>query len=538
MQRRDFLSFLGRSSVLGVLSGSSLLQACTSLRPKVAVRGLPPTRTDNVVLHPGLSFQKLISWKDPINKSGDKFGFNNDFIAFLPGTHDNEAFLWVNHEYVNPIFVSDFNPQKNWGVRKSLTQVQIEQKNVGGSYLRITRQTDGTWKVDDLSEKNFRVDASTPMKLVSPRPILNSDIAIGTTGNCCGGKTPWGTVLTCEENFDDFFGNVRFSKQGAKWKRHLIASSHPMAWDEHTPHPPEHYGWVVEINPDTREFRKLTSLGRFAHEGALVVQAADGRCVVYMGDDSQDQHFYKFIATRAGSLDEGKLYVANLQRGSWELLSLENPKLKGAFYDSTDLMIRTREAAKLVGATPLDRPEACAQDPLSKAIFLNCTMNKSAGRLFGSILKFVEKNNDPLSLSFESEVFLHGGPETGFACPDNMCFDKNGNLWMTSDIADYDVNTGEYRQFGNNSLFYIPLAGDHAGSVFRVASAPIEAEMTGPCFSADGKTLFLSIQHPGANTADADHPTSHWPDGGASVPRPSVITLSGSFLEKPEQFLS
>lgn len=534
MQRRDFLKFMGRGTITtSLLAGTPLLQGCSSVLRSLGAKRPPsllPTFEDQVVLAPGLKSEVLIKWQDPINSKGDLFGFNNDFIGLLPGKNADEAWMWVNHEYINPLFVSGFNPAQNIGVRKTRAQVDIEQKNVGGSMFRIERK-ENRWTIDKTSDRNFRVDATTPMRLVAERPLAGSKTAIGTTGNCYGGKTPWGTFLSCEENFDDFFGNVKFSKKAGGWKRHQIASSSSMAWDDHTPHAPEHYGWVVEINPVTKECKKLTALGRFAHEGALVVPAADGRCVVYMGDDAQDEHFYKFIARKPGSLEQGDLYVANLERGSWELLSIENPKLKNHFLDQTDLLIRTREAAALVGATPLDRPEACAQDPIGKGIYLNCTMNKGAGRIFGSILKFEEAELNPLSLKFNSSVFLNGGPETGFSCPDNLCFDAHGNMWMTSDIPDYDIGTDKYKKFGNNSLFFIPLAGEYAGEVFRFASAPKAAEFTGPCFSPDGKTLFLSVQHPGATTQDLSNPTSTWPDGAGSTPRPSVIAITGPLLD-------
>jgi hypothetical protein len=370
------------------------------------------------------------------------------------------------------------------------------------------------------------------MEIISDRPIMNSKQAIGTTGNCSGGKTPWNTILSCEENFHDFYGTTSYTKKGDGWKRHVMASSSDMAWDDHAPYPPEHYGWVVEVNPATKKAKKLTALGRFAHEGALVLTASDGRSVVYMGDDSANEHFYKFIAKEKGSLDAGDLYVANLSDGVWEHLHISNPKLKGQFVDQTDLLIRTREASKLVHATPMDRPEGCAQDPISKAIFINCTNNKLAQRPFGSILKIIEADNSLLSMKLKYEVFLNGGELTGFACPDNMCFDIQGNLWITTDVSDSELNTAEYKNFQNNSLFFIPLRGEQAGTAFRFAIAPKDAEFTGPCFSEDGKTLFLSIQHPGANSRGLDHLTSHWPDGKDSIPRPAVVAISGPLLDK------
>lgn len=534
MQRRHFLKFMSRTAVVSSLIGSeAFFSACTSATARAQSAHLPslePRTDDNLSLVNGLLAQVLIRWNDPINNQGDLFGYNNDFIAFLPGENIFTGYIWVNHEYVHPLFVSGYNPAADPRDLKNKQQTDIEQKNVGGSFIRIKKHN-GAWTVDTESDKNFRIDGRTKIALIAEREIQNSKTAIGTLANCSGGKTPWNTILSCEENYQDFYGKVTYTKKGSSWNRELSKAIAATAWDDNYFYPPEHYGWVVEIDPAKKQAQKLTALGRFAHEGATVVSAPDGRCVVYMGDDSQNQYFYKFVAHSKNSLEIGDLYVANLQAGRWELLSVKNPMLKNEFADQTDLLIRTREAAKLVNATPLDRPEACAQDPISKSIFLNCTMNKEANRPYGSIIKFMETDNDPHSLTFTSETFLNGGDLAGFACPDNMCFDAKGNLWLTTDIGDRDLNTDRYQGFGNNGLFYLPLSGPQAGKAFRFAIAPMEAEFTGPCFSSDGKTLFLSVQHPGANTTDLSKPTSRWPDGVNSLPKPSVIAISGPLLD-------
>ena len=127
---------------------------------------------------------------------------------------------------------------------------------------------------------------------------------------------------------------------------------------------------------------------------------------------------------------------------------------------------------------------------------------------------------------------MAGGESTGFACPDNMVFDKRGNLWMTCDMSDEAMHKPPYTSFGNNSLFFIPTAGKFAGKAYRVASAPVGAEFTGPCFSPDFETLFLSVQHPGEGTTDINKPVSNWPNGGKSMPRPAVIAIDGDALEE------
>ena len=83
----------------------------------------------------------------------------------------------------------------------------------------------------------------------------------------------------------------------------------------------------------------------------------------------------------------------------------------------------------------------------------------------------------------------------------------------------------------HNSLFYIPMSGALSGQAFRVASAPVTAEFTGPSFSPDGRTLFLSVQHPGEGTTDLKQPLSRWPQGGNNMPKPSVVTITGPALD-------
>ena len=112
-----------------------------------------------------------------------------------------------------------------------------------------------------------------------------------------------------------------------------------------------------------------------------------------------------------------------------------------------------------------------------------------------------------------------------------MAFDTAGNLWFTSDMSGTAMNKAPYKEFKNNGLFLVPRTGPKAGTVMQVASAPSDAEMTGPSFSPDGKTLFLSIQHPGECSKNLEELTSHWPDGGNSIPRSAVVTISGKTLE-------
>lgn len=508
MNRRDFLQFLGVSGVIATLPGCS-----TSLPFKSAstLPSLGPSLEDKLTTISGMDYKILIRWGEKINPT-ETFGYNNDFIAFHPLENDR-GLLWVNHEYVNPLYIG--------GIERSKANIDREMLEVGGSILDVTKDGD-TWKVVTNSKYNRRLHANTKIPFAWDEPIQNSKFALGTMANCAGGYTPWGTFLTCEENYDMFWGDSdRKGNKTASW----------MKWDEVYPRSPEHYGWVVEVEPKTGEAKKLISLGRCAHECAAVTKAKNGKIVAYTGDDTINEHLYKFISDSDSSLDKGKLYVASLEQGRWLSLDIEDqPILKKNFKNQTEIQIHAREAAKLLGATPLDRPEDIEFDPLTGNVLIALTNNKINKNFHGSILKIAEDNNDPGSLTFKHDTFLSGGKETGFSCPDNMVFDPKGNLWFTTDISGSEIGKGAYEGFGNNGLFVFLRSGPHQGQVFRVANAPADAEFTGPCFSPDYKTLFLSVQHPGEVANDRKNLTSTWPDG--DIPKPAVVTLQGPLLDK------
>ena len=508
MNRREFLQFLGVSGVLATLPGcSTQSSSLTSSLPH-----LPPILEDKLITASGLDYKILIRWGDKINAS-EKFGYNNDFIAFHP-LEKNRGILWVNHEYINPKFIN--------GEERTKKNVDSELKEVGGSLLEVI-QKDGEWQVIKDSKFNRRLDANTRIPFAWDKKIAGSNVGIGTMGNCAGGYTPWGTFLTCEENYDMFWGDR--NRKGLKTEKSWVE------WDKFYPRAPEHYGWVVEIEPLTGKSKKLVSLGRCAHECAAVTKGKNGKAVAYTGDDAAYEHLYKFISDSSDSLEKGKLYVANLEKGQWISLQREDhPVLMKTFKDQTEIQIFTREAAKLVGATPLDRPEDIEFDPLNGNVLVTLTNNKTNNNYHGSILKIMEDNNDPASLTFKHGTFLAGGAKHGFACPDNMVFDPQGNLWFTTDMSGGDVDKGAYKGYGNNGLFVFIRSGRHQGEVIRVASAPVDAEFTGPCFSPDHKTLFLSVQHPGEYSESMAKLSSHWPDGGN--PKPVVVTMQGPLLDK------
>jgi secreted PhoX family phosphatase len=516
-----------------ILKGG-ITEATVERLKKVVLKSINPSDIDDLVLTDGLHYHPIIKWGDQINLT-DTFGFNNDFTCFIPLDDENpkDGLLWVNHEYMNPLFVSEYN-YRNKNQQRTKEQVDKEMYQVGGSIVRI-KEENGTWNVVQNDPLNRRITAKTPMKINWDEPIKGKDTVIGTLANCSGGITPWKTFLTCEENYDNFYGETIYDQNNKP--QHKPSTYYK--WEEFYTYPPEHYGWVVEINPKDGSSQKHIALGRFAHECCTLYELEDKRVVAYSGDDANDEHLYKFISSTPSSLKEGTLYVADTINGKWLPLDWEQqPLLKQQFKNQTEVLIRAREASKLLGATPLNRPEDIEIDPISGNILISLTNNKPKKDFHGSILKIEETNGEFDALTFSAYTHIAGGEETGFTCPDNLAFDLAGNLWITSDISGSSMNKEDnpYTSFKNNALYVIPRYGKEAGKVIRVASAPKDAELTGPWFSPDGKTLFLSVQHPGEQTKDLKNPTSKWPFDEDNIPKSAVVAIKGDLIEKMNRF--
>ncbi len=536
--RREMIKFLGTAALgapLFLATGCKVMQKPMADNTPVAlpehltpfIEALLPNSEDKVKLSAGLKHQVMLRWQDEISDK-DTFGSHCDFLCFIPmekGVKD-DGLLWVNHEYMDPRFCSGFNGEDH--TQKTKEQVDKEMYDVGGSIVRMKKGRDGKWRLAYNDAHNRRLNGHSRIPFAWPHKIAGSDHAIGTFGNCSGGITPWGTILTAEENYQAYYGESVYDEQGN-------ATREPgyLAWQEKYPdHMPEHYGWVVEVDLFTGEARKLVALGRCCHECATVHRNPDGTVVVYSGDDGSDRCLYKFISSEPNSLEKGTLYVADTINGKWISLDWnEQPILQEKFKDQTEVLVRLREAAPLVGGTPLNRPEDIEIDPISGNVFVSLTNNKLKEDYHGSILKISEHSEDKTSLTFSSETYLAGGEE--FSCPDNMAFDNMGNLWFTSDISGSAFQHEIYAKFKSNGLFVVPRSGDQAGKVIQVGSAPVAAEFTGPWFSPDSRTLFLSVQHPGETspTTETKDLTSNWPDGDGAVPKSAVIAITGELLD-------
>lgn len=502
--RREFLKFIGQSSLS--LSTLPLLQACqNNITPSPF-----PSSKDDVVLLNGLRYYPIISWGDRMNEQA-VFGFNNDYIN-IHYTAKDELVMWVNHEYVNPLFVSGFERIKK--------NVDIERSLTGGSLIQLKQNANGEWKFLADHKNNKAVRADTMMQFAYGHKIKGSNKVEGIVSNCAGGKTPWNTFLTCEENYYQNYGEV--DRHSGKY-----IYEPDIAWQKFYPHPPEHYGWVTEIDPFTGKAQKHVNLGRFSHESATCAQAKSGNVVVYSGDDKASEHLYKFVSKAKDNFKKGVLYVAQIETGKWLPLDRElSPQLKKHFKNQTEVLTWAREASKILGATELNRPEDIEIHPHTGDVYVSLTNNKKKKDYYGSILKISEKNNDHGATRFKAETFQLGG--NLFSCPDNLAFDSGGNLWVATDISGYAIGSDPYKKFGHNGLFVMPTSGRYAGEVIQVASAPVDAEFTGLCFDREEKNLFVSVQHPGELTKDLKHPTSRWPNGG--TPKSTVIAITGEGL--------
>lgn len=571
MSRRRFLTFLGTGSAAlaagsaGILNGGAGAQETTGATAsngqtspaatdpdggsQAFFKPIEPTAEDDLILAENFKYDIIRKWGDPVT-SDRNYGYNNDYVAYFPidakdgGDNSEDGLLWINHEYVDSKWVSGFNSDEE---DRNEEQIRKEKAAVGGSVVRVQKDGD-SWKFIEDDDHNRRIDADTPIDLTGPAAgsegVKGAKEVVGTLGNCGGGVTPWNTVLSCEENYQYYYGS-RTPKNAEDDEATADAT-----WlgAENT-QPPEHYGWVVEIDPfdSGSKPRKHTWLGRIRHENSAVRASEGQKVVVYTGHDEEDERIYKFVSKRNYNpddreankelLSDGMLYVADFGNGKWVPLDFKNDSIfkDSGFKDQADVLVRAPEAAALnreegdppIG-TPMDRCEDIEVHPETGDVYCALTNNELHGNFYGQIIRLRESDNDPTGEDFTYEVFAAGGPQTGFASPDNLAFDNGGNLWIVTDISSSSQNQGIYKPFKNNGAFFMPkgTAGP-GGEVYQFASGPIESELTGPFFTPDGKTLFLSVQHPGEESGNTDNPTSTWPDG--DIPRPAVVAITGDF---------
>ncbi len=551
---------------------------------------------------------------DPNNQSAAaqerQFGYNNDFVAFMPlppsSKKSNHGLLCVNHEFTNaammfPGLVSPVQ-QKLEGAAGVTTQtllgqmpglsreqVDIEMAAHGHSVVEIRLQN-GEWKPVADSPFNRRLSMlSTPMRISGPaaghaRLKTSADPSganvIGTLNNCGGGVTPWGTVLIAEENFNFYFsGDPGATPEADNHQRCGIAPDkirfqwarfHDRFNVEKEPHEPNRFGWIVELDPyNSRSIPvKRTALGRFKHEAATIAIAPDGRAVVYTGDDERFQYVYRYVSTgkydpknreaNLTLLDDGVLCVARFEadgRLIWiPMVWGKGPLTKDNGFDSqADVLIETRRAAELLGATKMDRPEDIETNPVNGRVYLVLTKNDKreaaqidaanprAHNAFGHVLELTPpgaagQTPDHGADEFKWDIFLLAGdpadagsgakyhPGTSkdgwLTTPDNIAFDSRGRLWIATDGAnDNGLADG---------VWAADVDGPGRALTRHFLHVPRGGEMCGPCFTPDDTTLFVAVQHPGQEPGSTfDAPSTRWPDfDQAMPPRPAIVAIT------------
>lgn len=600
LSRREFLGSLTAATTSLALGGCAADGGATSSEAidfsfAEISRGLDGTHH----VPRGFAANTVIRWGDPLfedsppfdpmrqNEAAQlrQFGYNNDYLGFLPLSADQtgraRGLLCVNHEYVSTALMLP-NVVENYPDSMTEELCLTEMAAHGGSVIEVV-QTSGGWKPVVGSRYNRRITAHrTPMDITGPaagssRLVTNDDSTgrsvVGTMNNCAGGITPWGTWLMAEENFNyHFLGALPDDHAEARNHQRYGVPAGLYQWGRHIdrydvsqePNEPNRFGWVVEVDPmdPTSTPKKRTALGRFKHEGAESVIAPDGRLVIYMGDDQRFDYVYKFVsearvntgdpAANADLLDSGVLYVARFDDdGSLEWLPLVHgvgPLVaENDFPSQADVLIETRRAADLLGATPMDRPEDVEPDARTGSVWVMLTnnhlrapdqvdaANPRGPNLFGHIIQIVEPDGDFTSRRSRWEMLVKCGdpnessagaewnPRTSengwFGSPDNCAIDPAGNLWVSTD--------GNEVTGAADGLWAMETSGERRGTGKAFFRAPAGAEVCGPKFTPDGRSLFLAVQHPGDGSgATFETPRTRWPDFDERVPpRPSVIAI-------------
>ncbi|MDB6442311.1 MULTISPECIES: PhoX family phosphatase [unclassified Pseudomonas] len=607
LSRRSFISagaLCGAAMFLGgnLLSRSVLAAAVSEGNSRLlGFDSIAATSADTITLPPGYKSSVLISWGQPLQRnapafdpSGNgtaraqemQFGDNNDGMSLFPFPGDNNrALMAINNEYTNYRYLFSHG-----GLPQSAEDVRKAQASEGVSVIEVQRRR-GQWQFVQESRYNRRIHGNTPIRLRGPaagHELMKTSAdksgkkVLGTFQNCANGMTPWGTYLTCEENFTDCFGSSKPDLQfdEAQKRYGATVASREINWHLHDPrfdlakNPNElnRHGWVVEIDPFDPDSTpvKRTALGRFKHENAALAQTNDGRAVVYMGDDERGEFIYKFVSrerinhrnakANRNLLDHGTLYVARFDAGDG---NPDHPKGKGqwielthgkngldassGFADQAQVLIHARLAASAVGATRMDRPEWIVVSPKDGQVYCTLTNNSKRGEegqpvggpnpraknVYGQILRWRTDRDDHASKTFSWDLFVvAGNPTVHAGTPKAGSSNINAqNMFNSPDGLGFDKggrlwiqtdgdssNTGDFAGMGNNQML---CADPDSGEIRRFMVGPVGCEVTGISFSPDYKAMFVGIQHPGENGGSTF--PEHQPNG---KPRSSVMVIT------------
>lgn len=575
VQRRTLLRG-GVGATLAAVFGPTMLAACGGSDDddggddadySVGFAAVAASTADQVVVPEGYVVERLFSAGDAVVAGATAYGGSfldavqyervsgggHDGMHFfeLPDVDPNErGLLAINHEYPDFDILLAGGEDAFDAETATTEQKQIALSAVGVSVIEVARGSNGAWAIVKDSRYNRRYSGNTSYAVSGPAASVVGPTVVGTLNNCASGTTPWGTYLTCEETTSNY-----------------LDPSQPEAG----------YGWVVEIDPQGQIAGlpvKRTALGRFDHENTAYL-LDDDRVAIYMGDDSTPGCIYKFVpsgrvdrdvrANNATLLDSGTLYAAKFNAdgsGQWlELTQGKNGLVPGAqdpgvttqespaepavvdFATQADVLLQTKAAARVAGATLMDRPEWITVGP-NKSVYVTLTNNSGravvdaanprVNNRHGSIVRWTEAGNAPDATSFQWEIFvLAGDPSlaaggsnlTGnldgdtFSSPDGIDLDPQGRLWVQTDMSvpgtsglDGKTNVDT---FGNNAMYHLDTETKRSS---RFLVGPQGCEITGLTYTPDLTTFFINIQHP--NVA--------WPSnlqGNNLPPRSSTIVV-------------
>lgn len=516
-------------------------------------------------------YDVLIPWGDPLEPGGPSYdgdpdsrpsakdqaemiGIGHDGMWFFPYTKkryvsNRAGMLCINHEFgTNPHVTGKAFPE-------SLEDVRLSQHAHGVSVVAIA-EWKGKWR-QIRSRNSRRIHVNTPVAFSGPvagSELLatpNGNIPLGTVNNCANGYTPWGTYLTCEENFNGYFGasnedatwtpteaqsRYGFSGNGFGYGWHLFDKRFDLS-DADYRNEENRFGWIVEIDPwdATQTPVKRTAMGRFKHEGVAIVEGKDGRIAAYMGDDERFDYIYRFVsaddwktmrAQGRSPLDEGTLYVAKFNEdgtGEWLPLTMDNPALS-SFASQEEILTFARLAADAAGATPMDRPEWTT---IGADGYAYCTLTNNSRRTEpgpanplapnpdGHIIRWKD-SDDYTGSSFVWDIFLIAATthdsEDAFGSPDGLWGDPDGRLFIETDGG---------QPLGLNDQMLV--ADINSGELRRLLTGVTDCEVTGLAVTPDRRTLFANLQHPGnGDPAATSFPA---PTGSGRIPRDATLVI-------------
>ena len=653
LARRGFLKSGSAIAALSMLSGMGLTGCSDDDNTKtdtnnaptaLGFESIPGSKTDAVTIPDNYTAQVLAPWGTPLNDQAAEWksdgtntpqdalnsvGMHHDGMHFFPLNGPTDGLLCINHEYIDQAALHPNGATKTKGIinnveltlRPLMNEVLKEIYAHGVAVVRI-RKENGAWMAVKNDPHNKRYTGATEFDIAGPmaghaklktKYSPNGMNARGTLNNCGNGYTPWGTYLTCEENWPEYF--VNRGELAADQKRIGVATSNSRyGWDtlagaegerndefarfDITPKADSPlldyrneaggHGYIVEIDPysPNKNAIKRTALGRFRHEGCVFGKLTEGKPVVfYSGHDAGFEYVYKFVskanwnpsdanasdryATGNKYMNEGTLYAARFDAdgtGTWLPLILTSPKAGGGtladnFINLGEIILNTAEAAKLVGATPMDRPEWAAVDPHTGMVYMTMTNNTKRdgsddskqtnaanprlNNSFGHIVRWLETDNQ---VDFMWDIFVFGAPEDSaanlsalteenqFASPDGLGFDERGILWIQTDNGAEDITRYTNDQIlavipsalANSDIQYTELQStintNNQTDLRRFMVGPNDCEITGLAYADNHKSFFANIQHPGnwPYSGDASQAT---PTGTKVRPRAAVVVI-------------